>query len=148
MKSRERGLHLTHTYASINAAPPSPTLQPRPCGPLCTFPLNRGQMAYFQSAGVSCLPRAAASLPPHCSSGLQQQEVGDMRTHSHPLAPNPGPFITPQTGAFQEPEWGSAVLPSDCSLICWFRHSSAFWLPGPRPRRIACTQSGSASCEQ
>lgn len=118
--------------------PPSPILQARLCGPLCTLTLNRTN-GLFSISWSQLPPRAAASLTPHCSSGLQQQEVGDMWTHSHPLAPKSRPFHHTTDRHFPSVWMGICNLPSDCSLICPFRHSSAFWLPGPPLRRITCT---------
>ena len=109
-KQRKRAS--SHTHTCKHKCHLSPVLL---CSPPVRAPAHirivAGQMAYFQSTGVSCLPRATAWPLAHCSSSLQQQEAGDMWSLSHPPAPHPGPFIIPQTDPFQELEWGSTTSP-------------------------------------
>ena len=119
--------------------PPCPALQPSCAGPCAhsyccrtngLFSINWSQLP------PTCHRLATAPLfvkPPAAGGRGHVESVS-------PSGPTSRPFHHTTDRPFPRTWMGIHNLPSDRSLICPFRHSSAFWLvwptPSPPPRRI------------
>lgn len=119
--------------------PPCPALQPSCAGP-CAHSYCCRTNGLFSINW--------SQLPPTChrlATGplFVKPPAAGGRGHVEPLSPSgptSRPFHHSTDGPFPRTWMGIHNLPSDRSLICPFRHSSAFWLVwptlSPPPRRI------------